>query len=645
VTRLPLVRSVSQVRTLWTTSAGADPRLERVIPAVRADVVACAVVGAAEVFVTSTGSHHDGDCDRPGEHDCDARRLQVWDAATGALVRTVPGAGGRHLVTATVHGRAVAVVCDWSHIPKVVDLESGAVRDRPAGHRDIVQGLAAATLDGEPAVVSAAWDGDVRITPLTGGDVRVIETGDRLDAVAVAGSVVVAAGENVQVWDLRTGTRTGALAVASRVRGIATWPDGSTRVATLSMDGDVEVWDTATGAKLGDAMPRRRMTLAVTGIVAADGHHLIAVADHEAVHLAPAPAPAPAPAEAEAEAEAQAEAGAGPPLLGATSWCGLASPGPGRLATVSDPDATLAVWRIGAAGPQPRGSGHTSTITCVTTTPGGRIVAGGTDGTVGSWELADGTRGPVVGALPAPVHAVAVSGHEVLAGGGDMNGSQDNDLHRWLGAGPDRPVHVDHHGVVRIVVPAVLDGRPIVLTGGAGATVRVTDAATGERLGGIPGHHQPDGIGVGVLAGRPVAAISRTFGPFQLWDLAAGAPIETPLTGAMEVLERVHAVAGPVIVTVRGHVVRIRGLDSDLSWHLDPGNGEVVTAIAVSDDGGAVAVARRDGSVSVPALAPGAAADVLTLPYPATALAWAPGGDLIIACRRDLLRVGRPAAP
>jgi WD40 repeat protein len=632
---LPVVRSVSQVRTLWTTSAGADPRLERVIPAVRADVVACAVVRAAEVLVTSTGSHYDGDCDRPGGHDCAARRLQVWDAASGALVRTVPDAGGKHLVTTTVHGRAVAVVCDWSHIPKVVDLESGVVRDRPAGHRDIVQGLAAATLDGDPAVVSAAWDGDVRITPLTGGDVRVLETGDRLDAVAVAGSVVVAAGESVQVWDLRTGTWTGTLAVASRVRGIATWPGGSTRVATLSVDGDVEVWDAATGAKLGDAMPRRRMTLAVVGIVAADGRHLIAVADHEAVHLAPA----------QARAHAEAGADAGPPLVGATSWCGLATPGPGRLVTVSDPDATLAVWRIGAAGPEPRGSGHTSTITCVTTTAGGRIVAGGTDGTVGSWEPAGGARGPVIGALPAPVRAVAVSGDAVLAGGGDMNGSQDNDLHRWLDAGPDRPVRVDHHGVVRIVVPAVVDGRLVVLTGGAGATVRVTDAATGDRLGGIPGHHQPDGIAVGVLAGRPVAAISRTFGPFQLWDLAAGTPIDTPLTGAMEVLERVHAVAGPVIVTVRGHVVRVRGLDSELSWHLDPGNAEIVTAIAVSDDGGAVAVARRDGSVSVPVLAPGATGDLLTLPYPATALGWAPGGDLIIACRRDLLRVGRPAAP
>jgi hypothetical protein len=49
--------------------------------------------------------------------------------------------------------------------------------------------------------------------------------------------------------------------------------------------------------------------------------------------------------------------------------------------------------------------------------------------------------------------------------------------------------------------------------------------------------------------------------------------------------------------------------------------------------------------VSVPVLAPGATGDLLTLPYPATALGWAPGGDLIIACRRDLLRVGRPAAP
>jgi hypothetical protein len=30
----------------------------------------------------------------------------------------------------------------------------------------------------------------------------------------------------------------------------------------------------------------------------------------------------------------------------------------------------------------------------------------------------------------------------------------------------------------------------------------------------------------------------------------------------------------------------------------------------------------------------------MTLPHPAGALAWEPGGDLIVACRHDLLRFG-----
>ena len=53
------------------------------------------------------------------------------------------------------------------------------------------------------------------------------------------------------------------------------------------------------------------------------------------------------------------------------------------------------------------------------------------------------------------------------------------------------------------------------------------------------------------------------------------------------------------------------------------------------------AVARADGSVTLIDLMSRTIVDTLMVVYPATALAWTPNGDLIIACRRHLLRVRR----
>ncbi|TDC80302.1 WD40 repeat domain-containing protein [Actinomadura sp. 7K507] len=365
-------------------------------------------------------------------------------------------------------------------------------------------------------------------------------------------------------------------------------------------------------------------------MVTEDGRRLTAISDHEAVHLWDVDARRPV----------------GPPMVGPTGWCALASDGPGTVVTASGPDEAIGVWRT---GPEPthQGTGHTSTITCLAAGPEG-VIAGGTDGTVGRWPLEHG-RGQVVGALSAPVRAVAAvaagDGVTVLAGGGDLHGTTDDALHRWIDGGPDQPVIVNHRGEVRIVVTTVLDGRPVALTAGCDETLRITDVTSGERLGDIPGRHQPDGIAVGLMGGRLVAAVSRAFGPFQLWDLAGDVPILTPVTEAMEALERVHAVVqsdeGLAIVTVRGHVVRIRGLRTGTTWHLDPDNGEQVTAVAIRDSVSPLAVARMDGLVHLFDLPAKTVVDTLMLPYAATALAWTPDGDLLIACRRDLLRVSR----
>jgi WD40 repeat protein len=324
----------------------------------------------------------------------------------------------------------------------------------------------------------------------------------------------------------------------------------------------------------------------------------------------------------------------------------VAGDGPGVLVTASPVDEALSVWRL-AADVAPVVTGHTGWITCLAVGPSGRVFAGGSDGAIGAWRLDDGDRQPVVGTVPAPAQAIAVvptdEGEAVLAGGGDLHGIQDDRLHRWIGGGPAPSVVVDHGGQVGIVVPALVGGEPVVLTAGCDQTLRVTAAGTGAPRGDVPGDHMPNGIAVATLAGRPVAAVSRAFGPFVVWDLAAREPVATPVSDTIEVLEQVQALVetpgGPAVVTTRHAAVRMRLLDTGERWDIDAGNLDPVTVVAASGKA-MLAVARTDGSVSVLDLAARARRDEVSMPYPVTALAWTADGDLIVACRRDLVRLG-----
>ncbi|MBB4927318.1 hypothetical protein [Kitasatospora kifunensis] len=96
---------------------------------------------------------------------------------------------------------------------------------------------------------------------------------------------------------------------------------------------------------------------------------------------------------------------------------------------------------------------------------------------------------------------------------------------RWTATG--------HEAAASAVATAMLDGRPIAVTGGGDGTVRVWDLATGAPLGEpMTGHTgKVWTVATGELAGRPVAISGGTDKAVRVWDLTTRQLLHEPLTG------------------------------------------------------------------------------------------------------------------
>jgi hypothetical protein len=199
-----------------------------------------------------------------------------------------------------------------------------------------------------------------------------------------------------------------------------------------------------------------------------------------------------------------------------------------------------------------------------------------------------------------------------------------------------------HDGPVRVLATGRLDGRPIVVSGGQDATVRVWDVATGAPVGApMTGHTDAvHGLATAQLLGRAVAVSAADDGTVRVWDLGSGAPVGAPMSVRTAGPLSVVTFAGrPVMVAADGAGgVEVRDLDTGARVAAHPADPQDrVRSVAATELGGrAVAVAANaTGTARVRDLATGAPVGPA---FPADTVSVAQLGD------RPVVVAGRPGA-
>jgi DNA-binding beta-propeller fold protein YncE len=180
--------------------------------------------------------------------------IRLWDAASGALLRTLEGHTSRVLGVAFSPDSRLLASASWDNTIRLWDAASGALLRTLEGHTEDVNSVAFSP-DGR-LLASGSLDNTIRLWDAASGALlRTLEGHtDNVESVAFSpdGRLLASASwdNTIRLWDAASGALRRTLeGHTSRVLGVAFSPDGRL-LASGSEDNTIRLWDAASGALL-----------------------------------------------------------------------------------------------------------------------------------------------------------------------------------------------------------------------------------------------------------------------------------------------------------------------------------------------------------------------------------------------------------
>jgi len=367
------------------------------------------------------------------------KTIKVWDAATGAELRTLTGHSSyTSSVAFSPDGTRLASASGDQTI-KVWDAATGAELRTLIGHTQFVNSVAFSP-DGT-RLASGSYDNTIKVwDAATGAELRTL-TGHTSLVNSVAfnpDGTRLASGsedETIKVWDAATGTELRTLTGHQfSVSSVAFSPNG-TRLASASRSrfvlryGEIKVWDAATGTEL------RTFTGHLEGV-----------------------------------------------------WGVVFSPDGTRLASASG-DNTIKVWDAATGAELHTLTGHLEDVNSVAFSPDGtRLASGSNDRTIKVWDTAAGPELRTLAGHQHSVNSVAFSpdGTRLASGSSNLLGQKPT-IKVWDAAtGAELRTLIGHTQFVNSVAFSP-DGTRLA-SGSHDETIRVWDTETGAELRTLIGH-------------------------------------------------------------------------------------------------------------------------------------------------------------
>jgi WD40 repeat protein/serine/threonine protein kinase len=524
--------------------------------------------------------------------------VQLWDPATGKLLRTLPGDRPWFQTIAFAPKGQLLAGGRWSDkgIVKVWNLATNQARVLQ-GHQGRVSAVAFSP-DGRH-LASGSADRTALIWNLENEEKLVLAGhSDEIWSVAYSpdGERLATASEDrtVQVWDVRTGRQLATLrGHQGPVMGVAySRPDGR-YLATASSDRTVRIWDATTSEQLRVLTGHGKTVNAVA--FSPDGRRLASAGDDGAVRLWN-------PETGQETLTLRGPAGGPTTVAFSPDGCRLACGG-------VDHEHSLRIWnasKVEDSGPKPLRTfrQHTAAVTCLAYSRDGSLLASGSeDKTVRVRHAVTGSPLHVL-RTPRAVSGVAFSPDDAHLAAAGSNGSLDiwnvrTGQEIWGHARSASPS--DLSGLVYSP-----DGRYLAL-GDYGVFVRLLDPGTGDELTAMNGNisavyalaYRPDGR-------RLVAACSDK--QVRIWAIGPALRSQPKL---VQLLRGPEGEVNSVAYRFDGQELATGDLAGWLLvWHAT-GDNELkeawrihahrdgINSVAYSPDGRRLATASKDGTVKL----------------------------------------------